>query len=255
MPALREFQASFGAALLHAGDAEAAFVASLEQADAEARRRLAVYRRNVFGAMTGALRASDPVVERIVGAPFFRHAAEAYIHAQPSASGDLNDFGGAFAAFLADFAPAASLAYLPDVARLEWQVQRLHFVAAPAAADLSAVAAVPAAQWLAAKFTFHDAWVRQDSAWPLAQIWRVNQPDHDGDMTVGAAPGMLLAWREEHAVRVADLSAGEARFFDALAAGNTLSFAAGEGAADAGFALTPALAGLLQRGLVRDITF
>ena len=45
--------------------------------------------------------------------------ARAYALAEPPRSPVLMDYGAGFADFIAGFAPAASLPYLPDVARIE----------------------------------------------------------------------------------------------------------------------------------------
>jgi hypothetical protein len=84
--------------------------------------RIAIYRRTVFANYRNALAATYPVVKRLVGAPFFNTAVDSYVHAHPSASGDLNVYGDAFGDFLAAYPHAANLPYLPDVARLEWAI-------------------------------------------------------------------------------------------------------------------------------------
>ena len=47
--------------------------------------------------------ATYPVVLRLVGAPFFNAAVDAFVHAHPSTSGDLNVYGDAFGDFLAGY--------------------------------------------------------------------------------------------------------------------------------------------------------
>ncbi len=64
-------------------------------------------------------RCAFPAVERIVGEEFFQAMARAYVLAEPPRSPVLMDYGTTFADFIAGFAPAASLPYLPDVARIE----------------------------------------------------------------------------------------------------------------------------------------
>lgn len=254
MRSLPELQRAFGLALLEGGAAEAPFLSQLEEPVSVARRRLAVYRRNVFGAMTGTLRATYPVVERIVGDAFFRHAAETYLRAHPSISGDLNDFGGAFADFLAVFAPAGGLPYLSDVALLEWQVQRLYYAGDHPPGDLSGLAGLPPERWHVAIFNMHSSWVVMQSPWPLADIWRVNQPDYADDMEVGGGPCTILAWRQAGVVRVAELTPGEASFIEALAAHSPLGIAAKSAAADPAFDLAVALARLAERELIVSVT-
>src|SRR5256885_13959319 len=87
--------------------------------------RLDVYRSTFASVLTKALRLSYPAVHRLVGPGFFEGAARIFIEAHPPKSACLDDYGEKFADFLSDFEPAASLAYLPGVIRLEWAVNRV----------------------------------------------------------------------------------------------------------------------------------
>ncbi len=60
-----------------------------------------------------------PAVKRIVGDDFFTAMARVYVVAEPPSSPVLMDYGVTFADFIAGFEPAASLPYLPDIARIE----------------------------------------------------------------------------------------------------------------------------------------
>src|SRR6266511_1419278 len=86
--------------------------------------RLDVYRSTFASVLTKALRLSYPAVHRLVGAEFFDGAARIFVHERPPVSAYLDKYGAEFVEFLARFPPAASLAYLGDVARLEWAVNR-----------------------------------------------------------------------------------------------------------------------------------
>lgn len=259
MSALRELQSRFRAAIVE-GD-EAPLLPALVEPAEVARRRLAAYRRSVFGNLTGALSATYPVVEAIVGDAFFREAARRYVLACPSASGDLDDYGGDFAAFLETYPHAAELPYLPDVARLEWQVQMVYYAADAAPADLSLLTAAPPARYAELCFELASDHARLDSRWPLADIWRVNQPGHVGAMAVDFSVGArLLIVRVAGHVRVEALAAGEAAFFDALATGQTLAAAnaagvAAESATETGFDPGPALQRLAALGLLLRANF
>ena len=110
---------------------------------APAARYLQVYRNNVFESLVGALKAVYPVVERLVGTGFFAYAADGYIRRHPPTSGNLHDFGGDFAGFLAGFEPARELTLLPDIARLEWAWHRAFHAADQAPLALERLAAVP----------------------------------------------------------------------------------------------------------------
>ncbi len=78
-----------------------------------------------------------------------------YASTYPSRSGDLNDFGGEFGDFLAGWPPAAQLPYLPDVARLEWAVERVFHAAEVPPLDLSRLAGVPQEELPGLRFALH----------------------------------------------------------------------------------------------------
>ncbi len=70
-------------------------------------------------ALIGALEARYPVVRRLVGDDFFRGMAGAYVAAEKPRTPALIHYGVNFADFVAHFPPAAEIAFLADVARLE----------------------------------------------------------------------------------------------------------------------------------------
>ncbi len=118
MPMLRELQAGFRDALL--GGDEHAAEATVRGDGLGAAARLAVYRHHVFTSLTAALESTYPVVGRLVDARFFRYVADQYIREHPPVSPCLFEHGAELGDFLARFEPCRHLAYLPDVARLEW---------------------------------------------------------------------------------------------------------------------------------------
>ncbi len=220
MHTLAEIQSRFYAAIMadaSNASAEAALLEVIDENERRGRRRLAAYRRGIFGNLCNALVTSYPVVSRIVGLPFFREAARNYILAYPSLSGDLNDYGEHFASFIADYPHAQELPYLADVASLEWLVQATLYSAEASPADLSALASTPPERYGDLLFELDPCRARLDSPWPLGDIWRVNQESHAGDMQVDfSQSSRILVRREQGTVKVQALSAAEAAFLDAL---------------------------------------
>lgn len=129
MPSLHELQIGFAQAVL--GRDETGFDEHVLANGLTGARRIQVYRNNTFASLTEALAAIHPVVQRLVGEGFFRYAAHEYIRRYPSTSGNLHDFGGDFADFLAEFPAAAALPYLADAARLEWAWHQVFHEANP----------------------------------------------------------------------------------------------------------------------------
>ena len=114
---LSDVQADFAAALRDPAIPPPAGVVGPDGGPAP--RRFAVYRNNVLVALGNALAGAFPAVGRIVGEEFFRAMARNYVLETPPTSPVLLDYGVTFPDFIAGFEPAASLPYLPDVARLE----------------------------------------------------------------------------------------------------------------------------------------
>ena len=84
--------------------------------------RLRIYRHHYKSSLVEALMAIYPVVCRLVDERFFAFAAHEYIRSLPQRLVCLHEYGADFAEFLAGFPPCRELVYLPDVARLEQQI-------------------------------------------------------------------------------------------------------------------------------------
>ena len=218
MPALRELQADFRAALL-GGDPHAAARAVRPDGLAAA-TRVAIYRHHVVATLTAALESTYPVVARLVDPRFFRYAADRYIRDAPPAGPCLFEYGATFADFLARFPAARSLAYLPDVARLEWAMNVALHAHEAALIDPDALRALPSV-------ALHPSVTLLSSAWPIDAIWRANQP-HAGETRVDLDSGgvHLQVWRTGDDVVLRALSLAEHAFRAALAARGSLATAA-----------------------------
>ncbi|MGI9047147.1 MAG: HvfC/BufC family peptide modification chaperone [Burkholderiales bacterium] len=118
MHSLRDLQRTFAASLLASAHCDAILARPGMDADA----RLGIYRNNVFSNYREALRAVYPVIERLVGSEFFRHAADRFIATHESVNGYLHRFGEGFADFLQGFPGAEHLVFLSDTAHLEWLI-------------------------------------------------------------------------------------------------------------------------------------
>jgi hypothetical protein len=222
---LRDLQTAFMSSVFTRDDS--AIAAYLESAAMPGSPRMAIYRNNVYAALTKALEAIYPVILRLVGDEFFKFAARRYIDGHPSRSGDLNRFSADFAEFLGTFEHAASLPYLPDVARLEWCCHQAYSAADDPPLDLHRLAAVPPEDYGRLYFRLNRACRLLRSAWPIAAIWRVNQADYTGDQSVdleSVGVGLLLQ-RHENRIALKPLSETEWRFLTALNDRQTLEVA------------------------------
>ncbi len=222
MPALPELQESFARGLFGADREVAASLIGARGQGGEA--GLAVYRNNVLANYRHALRDTYPVVLRLVGADCFDQAANAYARATPADSGDLYDFGAGFGDFLAAHPSTRRLAYLPDVARLEWAVERAERAPEAGPLDLARLAAAIDAHVADLGFVLHPSARLLASPWPVLKIWQVNQPTHAGDQSVdlGLGGDRLLVIRRDLTVQIERLDVAEYALLAALAAGSRL---------------------------------
>jgi hypothetical protein len=218
LPSLRERQVRFASALLE-GD---------ENGDRD--ERIAIYRNSVRANYRKALGATYRVVSQLVGVPFFHAAVDAHVHATASTGGDLNVYGGAFGDFLAGYAHAQDLPYLPDVARLEWAIDeagRATDADGSPEAILDALATIPAERFTALGFALDPSCSLLSSLYPVLRIWQVHQPDFAGDMAVAfdAPADHLLVRRDAGVVVVERLTPGDFALLRSLADGRNLALA------------------------------
>src|SRR5260221_14160551 len=118
-------------------------------------------------------------MNRLVAGDLCDGAAKCFIETDPPQSADLYLYGAGFADFLARFAPAASLAYLSDVARLEWAVNcALH------AADITPLApecyaAIAEANPAGLALMPHPSMTMLRLEYPADAIWRAVLSEDD----------------------------------------------------------------------------
>jgi hypothetical protein len=226
MSRLRSLQRDFSRHVF--GDKSADLITRIKSNGLNPVKRLAVYRNNTYVNFTNALRTTYPVVARLVGDGFFRYAVHEYIAQHPSSSGDLHQFGAAFANFLATFESAAGLPYLPDVARLEWAYEQAFYAVESAPFNSEALAKVPHESYEALKFVLNPAVRLITSKYPILRIWQVNQEGFEGDQGVDLTGGgvQLLVIRDSRLdVGMKILGEGEFVLLQALADGQVFAMA------------------------------
>lgn len=193
-----------------------------------AEARLDIYRNTVIGGLTNALRLIFPAVHRLVGPAFFETASRIFIEASLPDCAWLDIYGVDFPTFLAKFAPAAGLPYLPGVARLDWAVsQALH---APDAAglDAGALSAVDPDLYGRIAFIPHPSIGLVEAEHPVDAIWRAVLDSDDAAMAaldLDAGPVRLLIQRGPSGIAVMRCDAAAWRFANDLFASRPLDIA------------------------------
>lgn len=172
---IAEIQAAFANGLVAPSVPELdCFVGPFDQST----RRFARYRGNQIATWKNVLAAAYPVIRALVGEEFFAAMAPPYNSAHPSKSGDLNDMGGAFPEFLAQFSHVAQYPYFPDVARLEWAIHRAYYAAeAPDPLDAHQLSTWSPEQMEAACFLLNPACRLFRSSWAVVDVWQAHQAE------------------------------------------------------------------------------
>ena len=133
-------------------------------------RRFDIYRNNVVVALIEALGEAFPVMRAVVGESFFEAMAGVYVRAHPPSSPRMMFYGKGFAEFLESFPPAAGLAYLADVARLEYARRIAYHAADEPAADPSVLVGLDPAALSQARLALQAACRIVRSAHPVHAI-------------------------------------------------------------------------------------
>jgi hypothetical protein len=240
-------QAAFRTALL---DPEAPTPAGLVTPEgATATRRFDVYRNNVAVSLAEALETAFPVLHKLVGDAFFRAMAGVYLRRHPPRSPLMMGYGAELPDFLQGFAPAQSLPYLPDVARLELALGQAYHAADATPVDPAALAAMPEHTLPRLRIGFAPALRLVASDHPVHGIWAANAVS--GGKPVPRAETALVT-RPGFDPMVDALTPDQGRVLAPLVDGATLGDALHLGGA--GVDVGPLLAVLLQRGAITSLT-
>lgn len=193
----------------------------------EPRDRLAIYRNTFVSTLIKALRLVYPAVDRLVGAEFFEEAAAAFIADAPPRTAWLDAYGAAFPDFLARFPPATSVPYLPDVAQLEWAVNKALHAEDVAPIDVNALSTLPEGAHERVRFAPHPSLSLLRTAYPADTIWRAVLAGDDAALAgidLAAGQTSLLVERGALGVDVHRMSEAAWRLTAALCAGRSLQF-------------------------------
>jgi len=205
-----------------------------------------IYRNNATEIFRKALAASYPTIAALVGVDCFRMLARYYTSSFESRTGNLIDFGSAFAAFLTTRYGGGEFGYLPDVARLDWAMERSLIAADAGPLDLGTLATVRVEDQAALRFDLHPSLRLVSSSYPIFSIWRMHHADAIASpVHVDAGGECVLVARANDDVVVRAIGVAEYTFVRALLDGQTLESAANAAATDPGPILM-LLAGLDQ---------
>jgi hypothetical protein len=214
--------------------------------------RFAVYRNNVHVGLVGALEGRFPVTRRLVGEPFFRAMARAFVGTAKPASPLLNEYGDGFPDFVVGFPPAAELVYLADVARLEALSTRAYAAADAEPMPLAGLAGLDPDRLADTRVRMHPSAGWLSSPYPVVSIWLAHREAEVAPVAIEAGESALVV-RPDADVVVHRVGPASSRFVAALFGGASLG-AAATAATHPDFDFGTSLVGLIATGAVTALS-
>jgi Putative DNA-binding domain len=189
-------------------------------------RGLQTYQANAAASAVRSLQTAYPVIAQLIGDAAFEHLAHDFWAQYPPTRGDLAQWGGELAGFIATISALQTEPFLSDVAKAEWA---LHTAAAAADkdADLATFALLTEhdADTLTLQLAPGTALIH--SEFPIASILTAHLYAAPSFEEVGQklrqnTPEIALAWRQGLRPMVAACTVAEAAFIAQLLAGESL---------------------------------
>jgi hypothetical protein len=215
----------------------------------------AVYRNGYLRTCVEALGANFPTVKSIVGDEFFKELALEYVRQYPPTRTTLAGYGIEFPRLLLDRQESHGLAYLADIAALDYAWLECYFDTdhesltardiedhAARGRDITELAAGLSAgvRLVTTRLRVTDIWVQIRDTGKLERVFLAT-----------ATPENVLVWREDDIISVRSLSGAEFVFLDTLRCGASLGAAAEAALAlDGGFDVAASFAELLRHGIL-----
>jgi hypothetical protein len=179
--------------------------------------RLDIYRNNVTASLVNALMETFNICSAIVGDEFFKAMALYFVRQSPPTSAVLTLYGAEFSAFIKDFSPASSVAYLSDVASLEYG-RVLAFHCEDETSDHTQLQQLA----LNTRITLTKNTRIIRSKFALYDIWAAHHGNENSQVVAIDIPQNVLLFRQEKQIEVHAISDLEARFFESLQSGISL---------------------------------
>lgn len=224
MLALRDLQTAFAAHLKGEDWPDLADTVVGDTISATARLR--IHRHHVGQSLVGALAATFPTVQAIVGEAFFRTMAEGFVVRELPAQPVLAEYGAGFPAFVSGYRPAAALPYLADMAKLDWALNLAFHAPQEDRLTASSLADLPEHLFDLKPALAAGSTVLR-SPYPIDRIWHASQPGATvGTVSLEEGPASVLVLRRPDDAAFASVDAAEQAFLAALDEGSSLGEAA-----------------------------
>lgn len=220
-------------------------------------QRLAIYRHSLHSSLQQVLTAVYPVCQKIVGEEFFAAMVTQYRQQMPSRSPDIENYGDSLPVFIRDFAPAACLPYLADVARLEWGWYRASLGQDFTQFTPDSLSQVEEDKQGDIIFQLPPDSTLLTSPYPILRIWEANQENNLNEETIDLTSGgdQLIIYRRGMDVLVQSLTDKQWSLLSGLYAGLSVEQLCVRFAENSQFNLADELAECLRKGWIVHFTF
>ena len=190
----------------------------------EPHRRLQIYKNNIDSTLAESLQNVFPVTCAIVGEEFFKFAARKYLAENPPASGNLHDYGKRFPEFIGVMKELAELAYVVDVARMDWACHAAFHSVATASVPLNVLTRFASEDHERLVLVLHPSVTAISSSFPIFDIWNfAGQRSGEGEVPDIYSGGQsVVILRNDDETKVIHIDDGLNFFINQIEQQNTL---------------------------------
>ncbi len=183
-----------------------------------------IYKHGIQSRFEKVLTITYPVCHKLVGDHFFHFMVDHYISEHAPYYFDLNAYGNHFSTFITSFAPASTLPYLSDVAKLEWAWHIALTAPMYSSFDFEKLSRhIDHGENIVFLLPTHSTLL--SSSYPIHRIWELNQLDNISDtpfVLPEASTFFLFVWRYLDCSHISVLSQAEWKLLSLIQQGLTL---------------------------------
>lgn len=170
-------------------------------------KRMGVYRTTARSAHVSALMGSYPVCKEILGDDYFKHIAKLYFLQTPSNNADMNTYGDSFPGYIAQLCglreELQDYLYMADLARLEWEFQKIYFAADAAVFDVSKFQKKYQCHGEDAVLKLQPCVSIMSSSFRIYEIWNMHRRGEvDKEILAGYCRQYLCIYKHNYEVKV-----------------------------------------------------
>ena len=187
--------------------------------------RLQIYRNNIVGSLTKAMQSTYPLIVVLTGENFAASMLRSFVRENPPPEACLARYGAGLDRFIEKFAPARSLPYLADIARLEWAMNESFYAPDESPLSLSNLHNIPHCELADTTLRLRSSVRLLESRWPLLAIrefcLKENRDESETfDLDQGGCK--IMAYRPAPSVELVSLDLPEYKFLRGVQARRAL---------------------------------